>query len=103
MDSEIHSEKIGHNHYSTFIFDSSIKTQADILENNKGDFSKRSFTFIDYGQIDSGLAPDGKCVGAICCIDYLKDWENLTDSQYEAKKEEVADIFISRLEKLIPG
>jgi len=95
--------KIGHNHYSTFVFDGSIKTQADILENNKGDFSKRSYTFIDYGQIDSGLATDGKCVGALCCIDYLKDWENLTDIQYEAKKEEIAGIFIGRLEKLIPG
>jgi len=95
--------KIDHNFYSTFIFDGSIKTQADILANNKGDFSKRSFTFIDYGQIDSGLAPDGKSVGAICCIDYLKDWENLTDIQYESKKEEVAEIFIGRLEKLIPG
>jgi all-trans-retinol 13,14-reductase len=95
--------KIGHNHYSTFIFDGSIKTQADILENNKGDFSKRSFTFIDYGQIDSGLAPEGRSVGAVCCIDYLKDWENLTDIQYEAKKEEVAGMFIRRLEKIIPG
>jgi all-trans-retinol 13,14-reductase len=95
--------KIGHNFYSTFLFDGSIKTQADIPENNRGDFSKRSFTFIDYGQIDSDLAPDGKCVGAICCIDYLTDWENLTDIQYESKKEEVADIFIGRLEKLIPG
>ena len=58
-------KKIGHYHYSTFVFDRSVKTQTDILKNNKGDFHKRSFTFIDYGQIDSGLAPDGKSVGAI--------------------------------------
>jgi phytoene dehydrogenase-like protein len=94
---------IGNQHYSTFVFDSSIKTQADIIKNNKGDFHKRSFTFIDYGQIDSGLAPEGKSVGAICCIDYLNDWEHLTQQDYKEKKEKVAEIFIGRLEKLIPG
>jgi phytoene dehydrogenase-like protein len=96
-------QTIGHKHYSTFIFDSSIQTQADILDNNTGDFSKKSFTFIDYGQIDSGLCPEGKSVGAVCCIDYLNEWENLTVEQYNKKKEEVANIFIRRLEKIIPG
>jgi all-trans-retinol 13,14-reductase len=95
--------EIGHNHYSTFVFDSSIRTQADILRNNNGDFSYRSYTFIDYGQIESALALKGKSVGAICCIDYLKDWEHLDEKQYKYRKEEVARIFITRLEKLIPG
>ena len=94
---------IGNNHYSTFIFDSSVKTQADIHENNKADFHRRSFTFVDYGQIDSGLAPGGKSVGAVCCIDYLSDWEHLSRTEYKNKKEEVAKIFIQRLEDLIPG
>jgi Phytoene dehydrogenase and related proteins len=95
--------KLGNLHYSTFVFDSSIKTQADILKNNQGNFQNRSFTFIDYGRIDSGLAPSGKSVGALCCIDYLKDWENLSDEEYKSKKEMVAGIFIKRLENLIPG
>ncbi len=94
---------IGNRHYSTFVFDSSVKTQADILNNNKADFRHRSFTFVDYGQIDSGLAPEGKSVGAICCIDYLNDWELLTREEYEKKKEETAKIFIQRLENIFPG
>jgi len=94
---------IGHNHYSTFYFDNSIKSQAGIFNNNCSDFSTRSFTFIDYGQIDSGLAPGGKSVGAICCIDYTSGWENLSRNDYLSKKEEVAKVFISRLEKLVPG
>jgi phytoene dehydrogenase-like protein len=94
---------IGNNHYSTFVFDSSVKTQADILKNNKADFHRRSFTFIDYGQIDSGLAPEAKSVGAVCCIDYLEDWELFSPEEYKKKKEEVAKIFIQRLENLIPG
>jgi len=35
-------KEIGHNHYSTFVFDCSIRTQGDILSNNRGDF--RSFS-----------------------------------------------------------
>jgi phytoene dehydrogenase-like protein len=94
---------IGNHHYSTFVFGSSIKTQNDILKNNNADYHSRSFTFVDYGQIDSGLAPEGKSVGAICCIDYLKDWEFLSREEYNKKKEETAKIFIQRLENLIPG
>jgi len=94
---------LGNHHYSTFVFDSSIKNQADIVKNNRGDFANRSFTFIDYGRIDSGLAPDGKSVGAICCIDYLSDWESLSDKDYKTRKEAVTKLFIARLEKLIPG
>ena len=36
---------IGNHHYSTFVFDSSIKTQADILKNNKADFHQQEFYF----------------------------------------------------------
>lgn len=96
-------KSIGNNHYSTFVFDSSVKSQDDILKNNRGDFHKRNFTFIDYGQIDSGLAPGAKSVGALCCIDYLNDWDCLPREQYQDKKEKVARIFIERLGELFPG
>lgn len=96
-------QSIGNKFYSTFVFDDSIKSQADIVTNNRGPFGNRSFTFIDYGRIDSGLASNGKSVGAICCIDYLNDWEKFSKDEYEKKKEEVAQIFINRLEKILPG
>ncbi len=96
-------KELGYNNYSTFIFDSTIKSQKDIFTNNMDDFRSRSFTFVDYGQVDSGLSPAGKSVGAICCIDYLKDWEGLNRKDYISKKEMVASVFIKRLEKLIPG
>ncbi len=95
--------ELGHNYYSTFIYDNTVRSQADIAANNKDDFSRRSFTFVDYGQVDSGLAPAGKGVGAVCCIDYLTDWENLGKEEYERKKEDVAKTFIKRLGGVIPG
>ncbi len=94
---------IGNKYYSTFIYDDSVKSQKDILTNNKSDFTTRSFTFVDYSQINSALAPKGKSVGALCCIDYTSNWEHLEKEEYKERKEEVAQIFISRLEKIIPG
>ncbi|HUW92793.1 MAG TPA: NAD(P)/FAD-dependent oxidoreductase [Bacteroidales bacterium] len=94
---------LGHHFYSTFVYDNSVRNQTDILKNNRDDFPVRSFTFVDYGQIDSGLATAGKSVGAVCCIDYLADWENLEKKEYEDKKKRAAQAFIERLDKIIPG
>jgi len=94
---------MGSKYYSTFVFDDSIRMQADIKANNKGDFRNRSFTFIDYSQIDSALTNGEKSVGVICCIDYLSDWDTLNKDDYKEKKKEVAEIFIEKLEKLVPG
>jgi len=94
---------IGNKYYSTFVFDSSVRSQADILKNNHDDFERRSFTFTDYSQIDSALAPAGKSVGEVCCIDYMADWEGLDRKDYDSKKERAARAFIGRLEKIIPG
>lgn len=94
---------IGNNHYSVFVYDDSVLSQSDILNNNKSGFDTRSFTFVDYSQIDSALCPEDKGVGVVCCIDYVSDWEGLSREEYRAKKEKVAQIFIERLNKLIPG
>lgn len=96
-------KEVGNKNYSTFIYDDSVKSQKDILENNHSDFSTRSFTFVDYSQVDSDLAPEGKSVGAVCCIDYPEDWANLEREEYVRMKADVADIITSRCEKLIPG
>lgn len=96
-------KELGHKFYSTFIYDNTVRSQADIAANNRDDFALRSFTFVDYGQLDSRLAPEGKSVGAVCCIDYLADWEDLPKEEYERRKEYVARTFTKRLDGLIPG
>jgi phytoene dehydrogenase-like protein len=95
--------EIGFKNYSLFRYDDSIRELADIFPNNHADFDKRSFTFVDYSQIDSKLAPEGKAVGSVCCNDYTVGWENLSKKEYQGRKEQVAWFFINRLEKLIPG
>jgi hypothetical protein len=96
-------EEYGVKHYSNSIKGDDVKALKDIHPNNTGDWSKRSFVFVDYNKIDSQLAPAGKSVGVICCADYLKDWDELNKEDYNAKKEEVAQILLGRLDKQFPG
>jgi len=96
-------EAYGVKHYSNSIKGDDVKSLKDIHPNNTGDWSKRSFVFVDYNKIDAQLAPSGKSVGVICCADYLKDWDGLSKEDYKAKKEEVAQILLGRLEKQFPG
>ncbi len=96
-------ESYGVKHYSNFIQGGGLKTLKDVHSNYTGDWSKRSFIFVDYSKIDSQLAPAGKAVGSICSADYLKNWEELSKEDYTAKKEEVAQILLERLEKQFPG
>ncbi|WP_340198833.1 phytoene desaturase family protein [Ascidiimonas sp. W6] len=93
----------GVEHYSNYIKGDDIKSLKDVYPNYTGDWSKRSFILVDYSKIDSQLAPSGKSVGAICCVDYLKDWDGLSTKDYKAKKEEVAQVLLDRLEKQFPG
>jgi len=94
---------LGNKNYSTFIYDESVKSPSDILKNNHAEFGTRSFTFVDYSQVDSALAPEGKGVGAVCCIDYTSDWEDLSGEEYKRMKSDVIDTISERLEKIIPG
>lgn len=96
-------KELGNKHYSTFVFDDSIHSQKDIPGNNKADFNKRSYTFVDYGQVDSGLAEEGKSVGALCCIDYADQWIQLERKEYLKRKKIAEETFINRLEKMFPG
>jgi phytoene dehydrogenase-like protein len=94
---------LGYACYSTVFFHDSVRSQKDILFNNSDDYQKRSFIFTDYSQLDSGLAPEGKSVAAVCCVDYLKDWMGMDRKAYLEKKAEVAAIFTARLGEMIPG
>ena len=95
-------KELGNLHYSTFVVGDNVRSINDIHENNKGDWANKNFVFVDYSQIDAQLAPKGKSVGVICAADYISDWDQLDSETYKAKKEEVAQLFFKRLEKIIP-
>jgi phytoene dehydrogenase-like protein len=92
-----------HKHYSTFVSDANVKTLHDVKLNYNGPHESRNFVFVDFNQIHADLAPVCKSAGVICVVDYLHEWEGLDREKYAQKKKEVAEIYLSRLEKLIPG
>ena len=96
-------KELGHQYYSTIFFDGGISSQQELAEYHHADFSKRVFIFVDYSQIDSGLAPEGKSVGSFSTMDYISDWDSLSKEQYEERKELAAQTLIKRLDKHIPG
>ena len=89
--------------YSTVLLHDEIINQNQLNEYYYGDFSERSLIFADYSQLDSGLAPEGKALGVICTFDRIDDWTELSRDQYKKRKDEVAQILIKRIEKIIPG
>ncbi|MBU1118603.1 NAD(P)/FAD-dependent oxidoreductase [Patescibacteria group bacterium] len=94
-------KELGNKYYSTFVANPNVYTLKDV--NFHVDHKDRGFTFVDYSQIDSQLAAPGKGVGVITTLDYLDQWKELSETGYKNKKNEVAQIYIKRLNKLIPG
>ena len=103
MGFNIDLKKFGIKHYSTFLAGKDINTLQDIKANYRGDWGNKTFAFVDYGQVDSDLAPKGKSFAVICAADYLSEWENLNEKDYRLKKEKVAQLFLKRLESQFPG
>lgn len=97
-------KELGNKHYSTFIANPDVKNLRDFAHDLKyAGFKDRHLIFVDYSQIDSGLTPEGRSFGVLATTDYAKDWDDLNREEYKKKKEEVAQILMERLEKLIPG
>ena len=95
--------EFGVKHYSNVFRGDNVKTLKDVKPNHAGDWKNRNFIFVDYAKVDSELAPPNKTAGVICTTDYIEDWENLNEEDYKNKKEEVAQVFIQRLEDKFPG
>ncbi len=96
-------DKLGHKNYLTVVNHKSVYGLKDIYENNNSKHSQKNFIFVDYGQTDTGMAPFGKSTGVISIVDYMHNWENLSNEDYYTKKKEIEGIFIDKLEMLIPG
>ena len=88
--------------YSNFLFDK-IDAPADFEAHAKRDIAQKDFVFVDYSRIDSGLTCKEKTFGAVCVLDELKEWENLSKESYKAKKEQVIAHVIEQLENHYPN
>ena len=88
--------------YSNFLFDD-IESIGEFNTQMRQDISQRGFVFVDYSQVDSNLAPSDKSFGVICMADFIEDWQNLDKASYKAKKQELIDATLQKLEKHYPN
>jgi len=94
--------ELGSRAYATFVYDR-INKLTEVGPFQHGGFDRRPFAFVDYGRIDSGLSSGKMTMGAVTTVDYLSDWEGLTEEEYRRKKEGAAQTLIKRLEAAAPG
>ncbi|MEO1521993.1 MAG: carotenoid isomerase [Cyanobacteria bacterium J06633_2] len=53
--------------------------------------------------LDPSLAPDNHHIFHVFTPSWIEDWQNLSSSEYEQKKEAIANQLITRLEAIFPG
>jgi all-trans-retinol 13,14-reductase len=95
---------LGHSTYSTILAGRGVRCIDDLpTEFRSSDWDAKGFEFVDYSQIDSGLAPPGKSVAVVSLVDYLSNWQDLSEEEYRMKKDAVARILIGKLDRLVPG
>ena len=66
---------------------------------------ERPFVFVDYSTIDSGLTAlgDQRSFAVLTGASQLHEWESLTDADYHAAKESLAQNLFRRLDEHYPG
>lgn len=94
--------QLGNKYYSLVLYNSKNFNLENFAQLNKGNFKHRPAILCDYSQIDSKLSADGKGYLVLSLMDYLKDWEDLSDSDYQSKKKQVSDILLNRIYELFP-
>ncbi|MBN2825865.1 MAG: NAD(P)/FAD-dependent oxidoreductase [Campylobacterales bacterium] len=94
-------EVYGEGVYSHFIADD-MDSLCEFSTMMQRDITQHIFAFTNYAQIDSALAPSGKSFGVVCMGDYLENWADMDKESYHAKKQQLQDAVIAKLEKYYP-
>jgi phytoene dehydrogenase-like protein len=95
-------KELGNKYYSIALYNSEKFELKQFAQLNHGDYKDRPAILCDYSQLDSKLSPEGKGYFVLSLMDYLKDWENLSESDYKFKKKQVMDTLIDRICELFP-
>jgi all-trans-retinol 13,14-reductase len=94
---------LGNPVYSTLLAGEGVSSPDDLVsEFRTRDWSKKGFEFVDYSQVDHGLAASGKSVGVISLVDYASSWD-LPEPEYHEQKAYVSNVLLDRLERALPG
>jgi len=99
---DIDIKKLGITNYEIFVnpaYDIDLMYWAS-LEN---EFSKAPYFITIYSNLSDGFCKKGNSVISIGLLSGYEFWKNLNRSEYLKKKEEMANLVLSRCEQVIPG
>lgn len=99
---DIDVKKLGVKDYEIFVnpaYDTDLMYWAS-LEN---EFGKAPYSITIYSNLSDRFCKKGNSVLSIGLLSGYDFWKNLTRAEYKQKKEEIADILISRCENVIPN
>ena len=69
----------------------------------EGNYENTFFSCTNYTMIDKDSTPEGKGIITLIGLDHIKNWSDLSEYEYNKKKDEVTNIFIKKAEKYMPG
>ncbi|MDD2679286.1 MAG: NAD(P)/FAD-dependent oxidoreductase [Candidatus Omnitrophica bacterium] len=96
------AKSLGMDHFM-FSINTAYDQDANYNYSLSGDYEHCPLILVDHAQLDPGLAPDGKGSLLIMTLDNYANWADLGAEEYRQKKAQVAQKFIQRAEKLLPG
>lgn len=88
-------------YHSISFIDKGISSETEFQRILNGELAGMCIT--DYSNMDPELAPHGKAVITLLCLDFMDNWENMSREDYKAKKEKKLADMIELAEKYIPG
>lgn len=68
----------------------------------RGDYKNTFFYITDFTPFNRDLHKKGLGSLNLFTLDHIKNWKNLTKEEYKNKKKEVINIFLTRIENLMP-
>ncbi len=100
------SELSGEDYHSVTFLDENQHLpdfDAEFQQTKAGQTNYRRFGITDYTALDPSLAPEGKSCLMVITLDFMGAWDNLSDSEYSAKKEWMVQEMLDELEHRYPG
>lgn len=99
---DVDIRRLGINDYEIFV-NPSYDTESMYSSSLDNEFEKVPYSITIYSNLSNAFCGKNNSALSIGVLSGYDFWHNLKKSDYKQKKEEMADIILSRCEKIIPG
>jgi all-trans-retinol 13,14-reductase len=96
--------ELGVERYSTAVFPGPLGelARADVLPTGDSNGRSPHYIFVDYSSVDTGLAQKPPYLGTLVGLDRTENWEGLSASEYDDRRERFMDTMVTALLREYP-